>query len=64
MVQVRKEKKSAVNNSRIRRTKAQTQEEHTKANREVKKSVKVCKGNYIDNLAEEAEKYAGNETAV
>ncbi|KAK2177690.1 hypothetical protein NP493_585g01030 [Ridgeia piscesae] len=34
MVQVRKEKKSAVNNSRIRRTKAQTQEEHTKANRE------------------------------
>ena len=57
-IQLRKEKKSAINNSRTRATKAQAQEDHTKANREVKKSVKMDKRNYINGLAKEAEQAA------
>ena len=34
------------------------QEDQTKANREVKKSTKMDKRNYIDSLAEEAEQAA------
>ena len=58
-VQMRKEKKTAVNNSRTRTAKAKAQEEYAEVNREVKKSIKVDKRNYIDSLAEEAEQAAG-----
>ena len=44
-VQVRKEKKGAVNNSRTRAAKAAAQEEYTEANRAVKNSVKTDKAN-------------------
>ena len=56
---LRKEKKTAVNNSRTRTAKAKAQEEYAEVNREVKKSIKVDKRNYIDSLAEEAEQAAG-----
>ena len=58
-VQMRKEKKTAVNNSCTRTAKAKVQEEYAEVNREVKKSIKVDKRNYIDSLAEEAEQAAG-----
>ena len=54
-MQVGKEKKGAINNSRTRATKATAQEEYTEANRAVKNSVKTDKTNFIDNLAKEAE---------
>ena len=55
-----KEKKSAVNNSRTRAAKAKAQEEHTAANRQVRKSVKMDKQNYIDCLVEEGEHAVGS----
>ena len=54
-VQVRKEKKGAVNNSRTRAAKAAAQEEYTEANKAVKNSVKTDKANFIEDLAKEAE---------
>ena len=54
-VQVRKEKKGAINNSRTRAAKATAQEEYTEANRAVKNSVKTDKTNFIEDLAKEAE---------
>ena len=45
--------------SRTRTAKAKAQEEYAEVNREVKKSIKVDKRNYIDSLAEEAEQAAG-----
>ena len=54
-VQVRKEKKGAINNSRTRAAKATAQEEYTEANRAVKNSVKTDKANFIEDLAKEAE---------
>ena len=54
-LQVRKEKKAVLNNSRTRSTKAAAHEQYTVANRAVKKSVKTDKVNCIDNLAKEAE---------
>ena len=54
-MQVRKEKKGAVNNSRTRAAKAAAQEEYTEANRAVKNSVKTDKANFIEDLAKEAE---------
>ncbi|KAK2183036.1 hypothetical protein NP493_326g00029 [Ridgeia piscesae] len=54
-VQVRKEKKGAINNSRTRAAKATAQEEYTEANRTVKNSVKTDKANFIEDLAKEAE---------
>ena len=46
-VQVRKDKKGAVNNSRMRAAKAASQEEYTEANRAVKNSVTTHKANFI-----------------
>ena len=57
-IQLRKEKPSAINNSRTRATKPRAQEDHTKAIREVEKSVKMDKRNYINGLAKEAEQAA------
>ena len=59
-IEVRKQKKSAVNNSRTRTSKAKAQEEYSEANREVKRSIKADKRSYIDRLAEEAEQAAGS----
>ena len=54
-LQVRKEKKAVLNNSRTRSTKAAAHEQYTVANRAVKKSVKTDKVNFTDSLAKEAE---------
>ena len=54
-VQVRKENKGAINNSRTRAATATAQEEYTEANRAVKNSVKTDKANFIEDLAKEAE---------
>ena len=54
-VQVREEKKGAINNSRTRAAKATAQEEYTEANRAVKNSVKPDKANFIEDLAKKAE---------
>ena len=50
-VQVRKEKKGAINNSRTRPAKATSQEEYTEANRAVKNSVKTDTANFIEDIA-------------
>nr|KAG5687536.1 hypothetical protein BaRGS_013638 [Batillaria attramentaria] len=57
-LEVRKEKKTALNTSRTRRAKAKAQEEYTAANREVKRSTRKDKRDYIDNLASQAEEAA------
>ncbi len=44
-----------MNNSRTRQSKSLAKEEYTKANREVKKSIKADKKKCIDDMAEEAE---------
>nr|KAG5689303.1 hypothetical protein BaRGS_022027 [Batillaria attramentaria] len=53
-----KEKKTALNTSRTRRAKAKAQEEYTAADREVKRSTRKDKRDYIDNLASQAEEAA------
>ena len=53
-VEVRKESKGAVNNSRTRAAKAAAKEEYTEANRAVKYNVKTDKANFIEDLAKEA----------
>nr|KAG5687298.1 hypothetical protein BaRGS_016899 [Batillaria attramentaria] len=58
-LEVRKEKKTALNTSRTRRAKAKAQEEYTAADREVKRSTRKDKRDYIDNLASQAEEAAG-----
>jgi len=57
-IEVRKENKSAVNNSRTRV--ATAHDEHTEANREVKMRVNMNKRNFINSLAKEAEQGAGS----
>ena len=54
-LQVRKEKKAVLNNSRTPSTKAAAHEQYTVANRAVKKSFKTDKVNFIDSLAKEDE---------
>ena len=54
-VQVRKEKKGAVNNSRTRAAKAAAQDEYTEANRAVKNGVKTDKANFIEDLTKDVE---------
>lgn len=56
----RKAKKSVLNNSRTRAAKARAQEEYTETNKEVKRSIKADKRNFVDGLAEEAEQAAGS----
>nr|KAG5705192.1 hypothetical protein BaRGS_011218 [Batillaria attramentaria] len=58
-LEVRKKKKTALNTSRTRRAKAKAQEEYTAADREVKRSTRKDKRDYIDNLASQAEEAAG-----
>ena len=61
-IQARRLKKEAVNERRTRASKAAAQAEYTKAHKEVKRSVKKDKRDYIDSLAQEAEEaaYHGN----
>ncbi|KAI0231355.1 hypothetical protein LSAT2_018282 [Lamellibrachia satsuma] len=58
----RRDKKEAVNSSRTRAAKVITQKEYTAANKEVKKSVKTDKRNFVEGLAQEAEKAAANRS--
>ena len=48
-----------LNNSRTRAAKARAQEEYTAVDREVKRSIKKDKRDYIDDLARQAETAAG-----
>ena len=61
-IQYRKKKKEILNNSRTRTEKAKASAEYTEANKEVKRSIKSDKKNYIEGLASEAEDaaYHGN----
>ena len=61
-IQARRLKREAVNERRTRASKAAAQAEYTKAHKEVKRSVKKDKRDYIDSLAQEAEEaaYHGN----
>ena len=54
-IQIRKDKKGAANNSRTRTTNVAAQKEHTAANREVRKSVKTDKRDFVEGLAETGE---------
>ena len=56
---VRREKKAALNIAKTRAAKAQRQAEYTEANKEVKKSARMDKRNFIEGLAQEAEDAAG-----
>ena len=55
----RKEKKEKLNTSKTRSSKAKAQEEYTQVNKEVKKSFRKDKRAHIENLAQQAEKAAG-----
>lgn len=55
----RKEKKTVLNMSRTRSAKEKAQEEYTVAGKQVKKSIRKDKRDYIDGLAKRAEKAAG-----
>lgn len=57
-IEVRKLRKSAVNNSHTRASKARAQEEYAEDNRETKRNIMTDKLNFIDSLKEEVEKAA------
>ncbi|VDP51595.1 unnamed protein product [Schistosoma curassoni] len=54
----RKNKKTAINNNRTRAEKVQAQAEHIEANKQVKKSIRADKQNYMEELATTAKKAA------
>ena len=54
-IEERKQKKATVNNSRTRNEKQRAQREYTEAHKEVKKSIRNDRRQYIEDLAEEAE---------
>ena len=58
-IEARKEKKEVWNKSQTRAAKAKAQEDYSAANREVKKSIRMDKRDYIDSLARQAEEAAG-----
>ena len=58
-IQTRRDKKEAVN-SRTRAAKVISQKGHTAVNREVNKSVKTYKRNFVEGLAQETEKAAAS----
>ena len=57
-IQLRKQKKAAVNVSRTRASKAAAQAVYTEAHKEVRRGVKKDKREYFEHLAEEAEQAA------
>ncbi|VDP34622.1 unnamed protein product, partial [Schistosoma mattheei] len=59
-IKERKNKKTAINNSRTRTEKVQAQAEYIEANKPVKKSIRADKKKYVVELATTAEK-AGRE---
>ena len=58
-LETRRERKTVLNNSRTRAAKARAQEEYTTVDKEVKRSIKKDKRDYIDDLARQAEIAAG-----
>lgn len=58
-IEERRTKKDTLNKSKTRAKKAAAHKEYETANKEVKKSAKCDKRNYIENLAREAEEAAG-----
>ena len=58
-LETRRERKTVLNNSQTRAAKAKAQEEYTAVDREVKRSIKKDKKDYIDDLARQAETAAG-----
>ncbi|VDP21563.1 unnamed protein product [Schistosoma margrebowiei] len=57
-IKERKNKKTAINNSRTRAEKVQAQAEYTEANKQVKRSIRTDKKKYVEELATTAEKAA------
>ena len=55
-IEERKMKKASVNNSRTRTEKTKAAEEYSEVNKKVKKSIKADKINYLESLADDAEK--------
>ncbi|VDP61957.1 unnamed protein product [Schistosoma mattheei] len=60
-IQERKNKKTAINNSRTRTEKVQAQAEYTEANQQVKKSIRADKQKYVEDLTTTAKKAATEE---
>ena len=58
-LETRRERKTVLNNSRTRAAKTRAQEEYTAVDREVKRSIKKDKRDYIDDVARQAETAAG-----
>ena len=58
-LETRSERKTVMNNSRTRAAKARAQEEYTAVDREVNRSIKKDKRDYIDDLARQVETAAG-----
>ncbi|VDO48350.1 unnamed protein product [Schistosoma margrebowiei] len=54
-IKEKKNKKAAINNSRTRAEKIQTQAEYTEANKQVKRSIRADKKKYVEELATTAE---------
>ncbi|VDP46580.1 unnamed protein product [Schistosoma margrebowiei] len=57
-IKERKNKKAAINNSRTRAEKVQAHAEYIEANKQVKRSIRADKKNYVEELATTAEKAA------
>ena len=57
----RRERKEVLNRSKTRAAKAQAQKEYEEVNKEVKKSVRMDKKKYIEDLAQQAEDAAGKK---
>ncbi|VDP50282.1 unnamed protein product [Schistosoma margrebowiei] len=57
-IKERKNKKIAINNSRKRSKKVQTQDEYTEANKQVKRSIEADNQKYVEELATTTEKAA------
>ncbi|VDP38438.1 unnamed protein product [Schistosoma curassoni] len=57
-IRERKNKKTAINNSRTRTEKVQAQAEYTEANEQVKRSIRADRKKYVEELATTAEKAA------
>ena len=58
-MEIRRERKTVLNNCRKRAAKAKAQEEYTTADREVKRSIKKDKRDNIDDLDGQAETAVG-----
>ncbi|VDP62783.1 unnamed protein product [Schistosoma curassoni] len=60
-IKERKNKKTAINNSRTRAEKVKAQTEYIEADKKVKKSIRADKKKYVEELAMTAEKAARKE---